>query len=421
MFNIISLSIHYNNLPYVSREKTTQSLKYGSIHGSDAGWWDSCWNSCKSHRTAFICIVLFVVMRSATILSAQVVGGKMNIAKMNTLRYVIQVTVVLCICLVRQVPLVVDRKLTCYILLAGCLNTFGVIALFFSATIMPLGNMDAVFFVFLILLSSLLDFMKGIIKHFEIIRASLAIIGILMVSQPWLIKNEIVSQNEIPCDYWDESRIHNSTGHNWMENQDSINSTLFIDPRFGNGTFSGSPDEHHRRYSSRYTVYINGIEKHIIISSSSLGYLLLLVAAVFTTLGSYTINYISDHVDSLVLILPLGIVEGLLSAIISIIWCLVDGVGILTIPGGFFCLTFIFVYAISAVFSNISFIVLVSQLEVSNVMNSLVVIVVLLYIYQRTFMGMFQPGRGNWEEVFGILFVMVSYTLPFLQSIFPKT
>ena len=65
--------------------------------------------------------------------------------------------------------------------------------------------------------------------------------------------------------------------------------------------------------------------------------------------------------------------------------------------------------------------VLVSYMKVSNLMNSLVIMIAVLYIYQRTFMKTFHPGHANWEEVLGIISVIASYILPLLEEMFPKS
>ena len=114
---------------------------------------------------------------------------------------------------------------------------------------------------------------------------------------------------------------------------------------------------------------------------------------------AYVIKYILDHVDKYVLMLWLSVVEGIFSAVIAVIWSKADGEEIPSIPDGTVCLAFILIFALSLALSHISLLILLSYLHVSYLVNSVVAIVILLYISQRTFMKMFQPGHGNWEEV----------------------
>ena len=358
-----------------------------------------------------------VLARTGSTLSSQVASGKTNIAKLNVLRYTLHVLLTLCIAFVKQKSVLVGRKYAHYIILTGSANVCAASLLYFVASFMPLGNFEAMYLVLYILIATTADFIKGVIKLTQVVRSALAICGIILVSQPWITVKIKPAIDEVPCDYWD---------HEFSSNITFYPGTVHLNGNHIEGPINGSSMGSSRIFnysgivqtggfqSDSYAIFINGIKHNIKIDPIYLGYLLLFFTALFSTLKSYLTKFITGHEDPVAIAFWLGIWECMMSVVMAVIWAQADGSSLFSMPSGLFCLTFSLLYVLCAAVCYIIFVHAVGYFNISNIATSYVLMLLILYISQRTWLKYFHADHGNWIEVCGITLILACILLPVL-------
>ena len=153
-----------------------------SINDSPADSWGNC-----IVTNILICLTYFSF--AGGIITSQLT--KANVLQINALRFGFTAVISLALTCFFKNPL--DIKAHHFGKLFACvtLHLFNSMAYYFSAIFMPLGNFNGLEAAFGTVLATGYDFYCRKINKVSVISAVCAVIGIILLSQPWIAKDEI--------------------------------------------------------------------------------------------------------------------------------------------------------------------------------------------------------------------------------------
>ena len=226
--------------------------------------------------------------------------------------------------------------------------------------------------------ATVIDVCKRKIKRMSVLVSLIIIVGLISMAQPWNKTAENTDICQIPCDYWDETRMHNVTINN--ESRPEIYTHRFLNQQFQ----SQSNNSCKMKQDSNF-IYIDGVKHKISIHPFVLGYILVLIAVLSGTTRAYITKDLRMCVESQILIFWLVCFEGILAVLMSIIWSNVNGVPIYSIPSGNICLILFVSYGFFAGVLYVVWMYSAGYLNISKLALARVVVLLMLYVCQRTF------------------------------------
>ena len=327
--------------------------------------------------------VLLVMFTGYTLglISVQLSEIQSNMFQVNSIKSVIQVVAVAPVILCGGYSLKIPRTHVYLIALAGSTNVTYALAFYFSATFMPVGNLDSLYAAFYILASTGFELYKRTADKKLLVMASIALTGIFMLVQPWNINydGDVKIKAHSPCYYMDLSLNTSSGIHQQMQ---FLNTTL---PEVSTKT------------RHEYNLW--------------LGYLFIITAATAATVDGYTVRFLVK--DNPVPVVQFWVIlfEGIVSFTLNLVWTGVKQEHLFTFPSGTYCILFYCSFIFGATLTrNVSFLVYqhwhVSKLALCNVF-----VCITLYISQRTYLSEYYPGHANMTEIFGIVTILFGVAL----------
>ena len=336
--------------------------------------------------------VLILMMNGSyavAVVSLQLSGIKSNIFQLNSLKFTIQCLGNLPVLCIMQHSLQVAKKHAHLFVLVGTFNVIFSSAFYFSSSFMPVGNLDGLLTAFCILTSVIFDFYKGSVSKQSLVVSCVAIVGILLLIQPWNIQNEQHQKSLSPCHYMGISKVP------YTNNSD-------IDEVVGNGSVVYKTTE-----KQTYSLW--------------LGYIFIVIAAISITIDGNIVKSLVEQYPSPVVLFWVILFEGFVSFIINLIWISLNGDASYTFPSGNYCVLFTLFFIIFSCISNTLGYYAYKQLHVSTIALTMVIITIFLYVSQRTFLSDFHSGHGNTMELFGVGVIIFGTTLlPALWSLIKK-
>ena len=332
-----------------------------------------------------------LLLRSIDTLSMQLSGGVTNIFQQNSLRYLGTLLLATGVSVVRKVSVKVERKYIFQIVFSSFFGVCTSCLLFFSASFMPVGNTEALCVGLSVLFPTIIDFSKGQIMLKSAISSLFTISGLIFLAQPWHQIEEHKKIQMIPCEYW-QDYLH------WNQ---SVKNTLFND---SSQTFnSGNKSDHF--------IFIDGLRYPVLINPIYVGYILIFFAAIVGIIRGYAIKDLRNDITSGTLAFWLGLLEMIICFILTIIWSVANGIELYTFPTGSICLTLVILFSLCGGLVHCLWIYTLGNFSISKLSLADCVILLLMFICQRTFLKSFHPGAVNWYETLGVVIIIVSLLL----------
>lgn len=253
------------------------------------------------------------------------------------------------------------------------------------AGFMPVGNVTGVLTASFIIYSLPVDLYYKVVSKLSVFAALLACVGIVLLIQPWNvgIKAPITNSTWVsPCEQM-------SGGEN------SVNMTY--KPSL---TFS---------IANQLFAYV---PRHVI------GYLIVMFAGVTVTISGYSTRCLLNVTSASTIIFWMAVIEGAVSIMITSVLKYHTGSFWLALPGSSLCILFTFICTTFMALQTICMYYSYKYLPVYHVAMGTAPITVLLYICQRTFLKLYQPGNANAVEIAGTLFISLATMMgPLLNTL----
>ena len=310
------------------------------------------------------------------ITSSQVASAKTNIFILNAMRYSVQIVIGILIVIVTNDSLYVAWRHACLMVASFSGNILYVSVFYLAATFMPIGNLDALYCVMYCITATLYDVMRKVVNKVTIAASAIAILGIMLLAQPWKHEFKEPRLKMIPCDYLDGDYDPSTFNTSVTVGNDTDYTTI------------GPTDTHHSRMNEIY------------------GYICIAMAAIGMTIHGNINKYLYSHEYKVGCILFWqGIAGCLTSNSVLAILSVTTNHSYYTYPTGFWCIIFSALYGFSSlfgyIFANFAYPYLcISELAVANT-----VITIILYVVQRTVLSAFHSGNANTVEVLGIIII----------------
>ena len=295
------------------------------------------------------------------------------------------------LCLIGRKSVSVEKKYVFPIMIGSFCDVFGITLLYFSATFMPVGNIEAFYIGVFLSFSTTIDVIKQKTGLKGVIASGFALTGLLFLTQPW---HSLVEKREIeavPCKYW-EDILYSSTPY--------LNTSLI---RHTNQTIQTE--------ELGYFIIINDEKRHIPLNPSYLGLIILVFAAIAGIVKGYTVKNIRRDIQTETLAFWQGAIGFVFACIFVIVWSIATGVKIISYPSGSICLTLVVLYSICNGILQILWIYSVGNFNISKIGIANCFIIVLMFLCQRTLLQSFHPGAANWSETLGIVTIIFSLLL----------
>ena len=285
-----------------------------------------------------------------------------------------------------------DTKYICPIIIASFFNACAACTLFFSASFMPVGNTEALYVGLHVLIPSIIDFAKGRIQFKSAICSLFAILGLIFLAQPWHQINENRKIQMIPCEYW-QDYVHNNHSSNTTHFTYDKNMTHVAADNLAN------------------FIFIDGSKYYVLINSIYLGYILVVFAAVATIVRGYVTKDLRNDIADEKLAFWLALVEIIICFIFTVIWSISNNIKLYNFPTGLVCLMLVLLYSLCGGVVYYLWIYSVGNFNISKIALGNCVILLLMFICQKTFLQNFHPGAANWYETLGVAVIIVSLLL----------
>ena len=319
---------------------------------------------------------LFIAMAAYTVCltSSQISGENASIFVANMFRFLFEIAFsVICI-LVTRSSLFVEKKNIYKFIIAATFNLIFVCLFYMSSSVLPLGNMDGIFAGFLIVISTLIDVVRGQISKWSCTAASLAAIGVLLLTQPWHTAINMEIPQQAPCQIIENNYYNISKPMDIYINESSC-----------------QIEDHHG----------------FCVNPSILGYTYLFIASLACCLGDNMIKSLINTYSVYCYLFWGGITQAVFTGVTVIFTESIQSTN-LRFPKEPVCLGFTFGFIIAMIISHTLQNVTFKYLPVSKVAMGSLVSIILLYIIQRTLLKDFQPGHRNLIEIGGILCIILA-------------
>ena len=316
---------------------------------------------------------------STSVISLQLSGIKSNIFQLNSLRFTVQCLVNTSVICFMQHPLKVAMKHIHFFLIVGIFNLIYASGFYFSSSFMPVGNLDGLLAAFYILTSVVFDFYRKSVSKLSVVVSCVAVVGILLLIQPWNFQKEHQRRPLSPCHYMGISKA-------------PIENGSYIYEVVGNSSVIFTAAE-----TTKHSLW--------------LGYIIIVITSITLTIESNVIRLLVDEYPPPVVLFWVILFQGLVSVIFNLSLTSFSGADLYTFPSEKYCLLFTCLFIIFSGFSNSMVYYAFKYLPVSSVALSMVIMTICMYISQRTFLSDFHPGHANITELFGMGIIIFGTTL----------
>ena len=321
----------------------------------------------------YACLFVAMVSYTVSLTSSQISGENANLCMANMFRFLFEIAIsILCI-LVTRSSLFIEKNNIYKFIIAASFNLIFIFLFYMSSNVLPLGNMDGIFAGFMITISTLVDVVRGQVSKWSCTAASLAAIGVLLLTQPWntVVNMDILQQ--APC-------------QNIENNYYNIAKEM---------------DTHMNQSSSK----LEGNYDGFYVNPSILGYTYLFIASLACCLGNNMIRSLINTYSIYCYLFWGGLIQaGFTGAILIFIEAIKSTELRFSKEPVCFGFTIVFIIAMttSHMLQNFTF----KYLPVSTVAMGSLVSTLLLYIIQRTLLKDYQPGHRNLIEISGIVCII---------------
>ena len=395
--------IKYCIFKIVFRDKVGETHQYGlqRLDGAEdtndlMDEEQECFHKCykrffnKHSFFGFIYLLAFIIARSSASLSAQISIGTTNMYVINCMRVVFQTIVCFILVIANGHNLLIPRRLIIFVVITAFLELLIAAFLATAASILPVGNMEGMFRMFCILLVTPVDLIKYNIRKSTILLALFAVIGVLLIGQPWNRDSGQEVSSVVPCLYWE----NNDTGN--------YSSSIVLQQHLNQ-----SVNEVNETLGGYYITFSN-TTYNVNFNPDYLGYLLIFLAAGSMSLYGFAVQRVVFECIPTTMIVWVGIFEGMFLLIgLPFTW-LILGSELFSFPTELFCVLLTQCYVIAQATANIVLICVTEYFRISTIYISVVLMMVILYVCQRTFLKTFHPGHANALEIIGILVILFS-------------
>lgn len=285
-----------------------------------------------------------------------------------------------------------------------CTSTY-----YLASVFIPVGNTEGVYVCMLIICTTSVDIVRGVVAKKALLPASVAIVGIVLLVQPWNIVKEHHDQYETPCQLMHSLFMVNSTCQfpNTSTIQCIYNNTSDEEQILSkNRTYLHNPQHANFQNGSLYHNIANS--KH----SQIYGYALVAVSAISETLNGNFAQSLMETYPVAALIYWASVIQGSLSFMLTFSCYKFPGYGGWSIPLSHYCLLLTLLYISMVSVMDVTDYYAYDFLPVSQVAIMQAWITILLYACQRFFM--FNSGNENILEIIGAL---MAFTGAILQPI----
>ena len=330
------------------------------------------WSNCVV-TNIIICITYFSF--AGGIITSQLTNA--NVLQINVLQYSLISVVIFALKCFFNYPLDIKAQHCGKLLACVVLHLVNGMAYYASATFMPLGNFNGLHAAFATVLATGYDFYWKRINKVSVISAVCAIIGIILLTQPWATKDEIKLLVS-PCEYLENTSqpliqtIINGSNPYQQQNAKDVLKTWF------------------NKYSDIISFLLITF---ISVTAVTKG---VLIRQIFTEYPVTTILF--WHVT----------IEGFASLIMNIFWSAFSNSPFLDVPSGSLCKLFTVLFLVFTAFGTVFSFLGYKRTFVSTTEVTDITFTVFLYLCQRTFLKQFHPGHGNVVEVIGIVTIACS-------------
>ena len=269
--------------------------------------------------------------------------------------------------------------LTCVILHQVYSNAY-----YFTASFMPAGTFNGIRGAFVTVMATTYDFYKRKISKLAVVSMTGAVIGIILVTQPWLEQIEIHLALS-PCEY--------------LENESrplklDINTT-------------GTMPNHQDQYEALQIWF----QKY----KTPIGYMLVVFMSMMSVSRGILIRQLIHEYPVPTITFWHTLMEAISTIILNMMWSKYFTKPFFDIPVGGLCCVLTILFIASAACGNGLAYVVYKRTQVSTTAIMGIAITMVLYASQRSFLKSFHPGHANVVEVIGI--IMISFSVSVIRLI----
>ena len=352
---------------------------------------------------ANLLLASFVVGRSVASLASQASMGMTNVYILNSMRAAVQIILGFILTVIQQKSFRIPIRVTGYVAACAFMEVIFGSSLFMAASFMPVGNLEAVYRLAVILQTTAIDFVRRHVHWSAVVLAIVAIVGVMLVSQPWNTEGEHMQLSVVPCQYWQNLTSENGSSSILAHSHYSVKRE----------NISSANDTDHSYY-----IDIAGLKKRIPFSPFYLGYGLTIVASTAVTADGYLAKHLLNIGDTSTMIFWLGIFEELFLLSTIMVLFSVFGSDVFTFPTEQYCIVFTQCYVICLGVVNVVFVYALIYFKFSTICISAVLVMVILYVFQKTILKPFHPGHANVLEIVGIAVIVCGQLFKILLEIF---
>ena len=334
------------------------------------------WSSCLCTN---ITVILMFSSYAGASMASQLTHA--NMFQINSCRYIIMCVVGLTTTCLFKYSMDISSQHWRTLMLCSVVHLYYGTTYNFTASFMPLGNLDGLHSAFATVTATAYDFCKKKISKASVVSAFVAVIGIICLSQPWKHHPpvEIVG---IPCEYLD------NLSHPLEMNEPN---SSFVDTHM----------------STNYYTLMSWFHRN----KTSIGYFLIFTGSLMSILRGVLLRDLMREYPVPPLLFWCSVVEGIMTIILNLIWSKMFETPFFTLPSSQICSLLTVLFVVFSAFGNIfSYYAckrtFVSTITVANIISS-----VFLYGSQRTLLKQFHPGHANIVEVVGIVLIIFSVTI----------
>ena len=309
---------------------------------------------------------------------------QVSVLQVNCARFVIIPAVTLFTHCIWKYPLEINRQI--FVKLAACsiLHFVSTTCYYLTATFMPVGNLNGLEAAFGTVLATGYDFYRKKIKKLSIVSATLAVVGVILLAQPWAKKDE-VHFALAPCEY-----LQNSSQPLLVK---IANNTLDQQQYAGNGLQN----------------WLNG-HKDIF------PYLILVIISVSAVTRGVLIREVLAEYPVQTILFWHVTLAGFFSLILNQFSSQLFDASFFEVPPGTLCWVLTLLYIAITGCGTASAFFTYKRTHVSTTEITDIALTVALYICQRTLLKQFHPGHANATEIVGIVIIIFSVPIMHLFS-----
>ena len=400
IINKVSMIMYFVLCPFcsINGETSTNSHQYGAVDSiKDSNGKELLVNSngenkllnSPSHSESWSDCVVTTILIFITylgyvvgIISSQLTMA--NVLQINSVRFVIVTAVAFAAGWLCKCPLSLKRDHIWILCICVILHLTAGNAYYFTAACMPAGTFNGMRGAFSTVIATTYDFYKGKISKRAIISIVGAVIGIILLTQPWAEHTEVHLALS-PCEY--------------LENE-SLPLKLDIN------TTRAMPN-----HEDQHDALQIWFQKY----KTPIGYILTFIISVMIVVkGIFLRELVLEYPVSTILFWHTA-ASAIPTIILNLIWSKYFSKPFFDLPSGDLCWLLTVLFIASAACANGVAFVVYKRTHVSTTALMTIAFTVFLYASQRTFLKPFNPGHANVVEVIGI--IVISFSVSILRLI----